>query len=140
MGLFTTLDDFIKWVQNLENPAVGTAVVRDKLLTSGKLTGGREAGFSYGFAVDSYKGLRRVYKMGAGEASVPLSDISQPPPGCLRLRQLGLCLEQPPTMLPTAPPNVCLEPLLQKPQAPSAAAPVPAKKKPAKPDPAEVAP
>jgi hypothetical protein len=65
LGLFTTLDDFIKWVLNLDNPAVGSARLKDKLLTSGKLSDGREAGFSYGFAVDSYKGHKRIHKSGS---------------------------------------------------------------------------
>jgi CubicO group peptidase (beta-lactamase class C family) len=65
LGLFTTLDDFIKWVLNLDNPVVGSARVKDKMLTSGKLSDGREAGFSYGFAVDSYKGLKRIHKSGS---------------------------------------------------------------------------
>jgi CubicO group peptidase (beta-lactamase class C family) len=65
LGLFTTLEDFIKWVMNLESSVVGPSVVRDKLLTSGKLSDGREARFSYGFAEDSYKGLKRLHKSGS---------------------------------------------------------------------------
>ena len=140
MGLFTTLDDFIKWVQNLENPAVGTAVVRDKLLTSGKLTGGREAGFSYGFAVDSYKGLKRVYKSGSWGGF--RAAFRYFPTASLAVFVFGnwdYAWNNPADVADGAA-DVCLEPLLQKPQAPSAAAPVPAKKKPAKLDPAEVAP
>jgi hypothetical protein len=65
LGLFTTLDDFIKWVVDLETQDAGSARLMDKLLTSGKLSDGREAGFSYGFAVDSYKGLKRIHKSGS---------------------------------------------------------------------------
>jgi hypothetical protein len=140
LGLFTTLDDFIKWVQNLENPAVGTAVVRDKLLTSGKLSDGRDVGFSYGFAVDSYKGLKRVYKSGSWGGF--RSAFRYFPTASLAVFVFGnwdYAWNNPDDVADGAA-DVCLEPLIQKPQAPPAAAPVAAKKKPAKLNPAEVAP
>lgn len=65
LSLFTTLDDFIRWMVNLDTPEVGSALVREKLLTSGKLNDGREAGHSYGLAVDSERGLKRVLKSGS---------------------------------------------------------------------------
>ncbi len=65
LGLFTTLDDFIRWMVNLETPEVGSTFVRDKMLTSGKLSDGREAGHSYGLAVDSQRGLKRIQKNGS---------------------------------------------------------------------------
>ena len=64
LGLFTTLDDFVRWMVNLETLEVGSAGVRDKLLTSGRLKDGREAGYSYGLEVGSQRGLKRVQKNG----------------------------------------------------------------------------
>lgn len=140
MGLFTTLDDFIKWVQNLENPTVGTAVVRDKLLTSGKLTDGREAGLSYGLALDSYKGLKRVYKNGSWGGF--RAAFRYFPTASLAVFVFGnwdYAWNNPDDVADAAA-DMCLEPLLQKPQAPSAAAPVPAKKKAAKLKPEDLVP
>jgi len=54
LGLFTTLDDFVKWVQNLDNPVVGSARVKDMMTASGALADGREAGHSYGLNGDTY--------------------------------------------------------------------------------------
>jgi CubicO group peptidase (beta-lactamase class C family) len=65
LSLFTTLDDFIRWMVNLETPEVGSTSVREKMLTSGKLNDGQEAGHSYGLAVDSQRGLKRVHKDGS---------------------------------------------------------------------------
>ena len=64
LSLFTTLDDFIRWMVNLEAPEVGSALVREKLLTSGKLNDGREAGHSYGLETGSQRGLESVRKSG----------------------------------------------------------------------------
>jgi CubicO group peptidase (beta-lactamase class C family) len=63
--LFTTLEDFIRWLVNLETPRVGSVHVREKLLTSGRLNDGGDAGHSYGLAVDSQRGLKRVDKSGS---------------------------------------------------------------------------
>ncbi len=65
LSLFTTLDDFIRWMMNLETVEVGSARVREKMLTSGKLNDEKEAGHSYGLAVDSDRGLKRVHKSGS---------------------------------------------------------------------------
>jgi CubicO group peptidase (beta-lactamase class C family) len=65
LSLFTTLDDFIRWMVNLETPEVGSTLIREKMLTSGKLNDGRDAGHSYGLAVDSHRGLRRAQKSGS---------------------------------------------------------------------------
>lgn len=65
LSLFTTLDDFVRWLVDLEAPEVGSAYVRAKVLASGKLNDGREAGHSYGLAVDSERGLKRVQKSGS---------------------------------------------------------------------------
>lgn len=63
-SLFTTLDDFIKWMLDLENPVIGSAAAIEKMTTSGKLSDGQEAGHSYGFRLDSHLGMKRMYKNG----------------------------------------------------------------------------
>lgn len=63
-SLFTTLDDLIKWVANLETHKVGSSQVREKLLTSGKLSDGTVVGHSYGLSVETYKGLEQLRKSG----------------------------------------------------------------------------
>jgi len=63
-SLYTTLDDFIKWISNLETPKVGPADIRDKMFSSGKLSDGKDAGHSYGFRVDTHGGLKRIEKSG----------------------------------------------------------------------------
>jgi len=65
LSLFTTLDDFIKWMVNLEVPKIGSAKIREKMLVSGRLADGGEAGHSYGLVVDSHQGLRRLRKSGS---------------------------------------------------------------------------
>jgi len=140
MGLFTTLDDFTKWVQNLENPAVGTALVKEKMLTSGKLTDGGAAGFSYGFAVDSYKGVKRVYKSGSwGGFRAAFRHFPTVSLTVFVFGNWDYAWNNPEDVADGAV-DVCLEPHLEKPQAPPAPAPKPAKGKPAKLKPEEIAP
>jgi hypothetical protein len=140
LGLFTTLDDFIKWVQNLENPSAGSARVREKMLTSGKLADGGDCGFSYGLSVDSYKGLKRVQRSGnwGGFRSAfryfPTASLA-----VFVFANWDYAWNNPDDVADAAA-DVCLEPLLQKPPAPTAATPAAAKKKPAKLNPAELAP
>jgi len=64
-SLFTTLDDFIKWMFNLENHEIGSAALMTKMAASGKLADGRDTGHSYGFCLDTYQGLKRMYKNGS---------------------------------------------------------------------------
>jgi CubicO group peptidase (beta-lactamase class C family) len=64
-SLYTSLDDFIKWMSNIQSQKMGSASVLEKMFTSGKLSNGEDAGHSYGFNVDSNKGLKRVFKNGS---------------------------------------------------------------------------
>jgi CubicO group peptidase (beta-lactamase class C family) len=140
LGLFTTLDDFIKWALNLDNPAVGSARVKEKMLTSGKLADGRDCGYSYGFLVDSYKGVKRVYKSGNwGGFRVAFRYFPESSLAIFVFANWDYAWNDP-EMVADGAADVCLEPLLEKPQALPAAAPPAVKKKPAKLNPAEVAP
>ena len=136
LGLFTTLDDFIKWVLNLDNPVVGSAQVKDKILTSGKLSDGREAGQSCGFAVDSYKGLKRVHKSGSwGGFRTSFRYFPAASFAVFVFCSWDYNWNDPNQCADNAA-DVCLEPLLEKPAAPPA--PAAAKRKPLKLSPAEL--
>jgi len=138
LGLFTTLDDFIKWAVNLESPAVGSARIMDKMLTSGKLADGREAGYSYGFSVDTYKGLKRVHKSGQwGGFRTSLRYFPAASLAVFVFTNWDYDWNEP-NMVADNAADVCLEPLLEKPKAP--AEPAPAKQKPLKLSPAALAP
>ena len=63
-SLFTTLDDFTKWMLNLETKSIGSPSSMAKMATSGKLSDGTDAGHSYGFRLDTYQGLKRMSKNG----------------------------------------------------------------------------
>jgi len=63
-SLFTTQDDFIKLMSNLETREVGSATFMAKMSSSGKLSSGQDAGHSYGFRIDTHNGLKRMYKNG----------------------------------------------------------------------------
>lgn len=136
LGLFTTLDDFIKWVLNLDNPVVGSAQVKDKMLTSGKLSDGREAGQSCGFAVDSYKGLKRVHKSGIwGGFRTSFRYFPAASFAVFVFTNWDYNWNDPNQCADNAA-DVCLEPLLEKPAVPPA--PAAAKRKPLKLSPAEL--
>jgi CubicO group peptidase (beta-lactamase class C family) len=118
LSLFTTLDDFIKWMVNLENPKIGSVKVREKMLLSGRLTGGGEAGHSYGLVVDSYRGLKRVQKSGSWggfrsafhyypEASFAVAIFSNWDYGMYDPSSSAMGIA-----------GICLEPMLEKPKKP----------------------
>ena len=139
LGLFTTLEDFIKWTLDFENPSSGSAGVKEKMLTSGKLTDGREAGFSYGFAVDTYKGLKRLHKSGSwGGFRATFRHFPAASLTYFVFANWDYAWNDP-QMVADGAADVCLGPLLEKPQAPPVPAPKPAKPKPSKLSPEEAA-
>jgi CubicO group peptidase (beta-lactamase class C family) len=138
LGLFTTLDDFIKWVQNLENPVVGSARVKDMMLSSGKLSGGREAGHSYGLSADTYKGLKRVYKTGSwGGFRTAFRYFPTASIAVFVFTNWDYNWNDPNAVADGAA-EVCLEPLLEKPALPSVPGAAAVKRKPVKLSPAEL--
>jgi len=137
LGLFTTLDDFIKWVVDLETQEAGSARLKDKMLTSGKLSDGRESGYSYGFEVDSYKGLKRVHKSGSwGGFRTAFRYFPAASFAIFVFTNWDYSWNEPNGFADSAV-DACLEPLLEKPAA--SAAPAAAKRKPPKVSPAELA-
>jgi CubicO group peptidase (beta-lactamase class C family) len=123
-GLFTTIDDFIKWVTDLENPAAGPSRVTEKLLTPGQLADGRDAGHSYGLDIDTYKGLRRVHKRGAwGGFRTAFRYFPAASLAVFVFTNWDYAWYEPNTFADSAV-DVCLEPLLEKPAAPPAPAAV----------------
>jgi hypothetical protein len=136
LGLFTTLDDFIKWALNLDNPAVSPAGFKDKMLTSGKLADGRESGHSYGLSVDSYKGLARVHKSGSwGGFRTAFRYFPAASLAVFVFANWDYAWNDPNAVADGAA-DVCLEPLLSKPGPPPAPA---ATRKAIKVSPAELA-
>ncbi len=137
LGLFTTLDDFLKWVLAFDNPAAGSAQAREKMLTSGTLADGRDSGYSYGFSVDTYKGLRRVHKSGSwGGFRTAFRYFPAASLTVFVFTNWDYSWNEPSGYADSAV-DVCLEPLLEKPAPPPARAP--AKRKPLKLSPAELA-
>jgi len=137
LGLFTTLDDFIKWVVNLENPVVGSAPVKEKMLTSGKLADGRDSAHSYGFSVDTYKGLKRVYKRGSwGGFRTAFRHFPAASFTIFVFANWDYSWNEPNTFADSAA-DVCLEAMLEKPAA--APGPSASKRKTVKLSPAELA-
>jgi len=67
-GIYTTVEDLQKWVENYANPKVGTRAMVDEMMTSYVLTDGKETGYGYGLSVDEQKGLKRVQHGGADVA------------------------------------------------------------------------
>jgi CubicO group peptidase (beta-lactamase class C family) len=139
LGLFTTLDDFIKWVLDFENPSSGSAGVKEKMLTSGKLADGGDCGYSYGFLVDTYKGVKRVHKSGSwGGFRIAFRHFPAASLTIFVFANWDYNWNDPDMYVDGAA-DVCLEPLLEKPQAPLAPSPKPAKPKPSKLSPEEAA-
>ncbi len=67
-GIYSTVEDLQKWVQNYANPQVGSAEIFDQMMTSYVLTNGDETGYGYGLTIDEQRGLRRVHHGGADVA------------------------------------------------------------------------
>jgi len=64
-GIYTTPDDLVKWLNNLESATVGGADVIEKLVTPGILNNGDTMTYALGIAVDEYKGLKMYAHSGA---------------------------------------------------------------------------
>lgn len=64
-GIYSTVGDLQKWVENYANPRVGTRSMIDEMMTSFVKTDGEETGYGYGLFVDEHRGLRRVHHGGA---------------------------------------------------------------------------
>ncbi len=64
-SLFTTPSDLLKWMANLDTPAVGSRALVDAAQKSAVLTGGSLIGYGYGFTINTYRGLTAIGHGGA---------------------------------------------------------------------------
>ncbi|MEZ4417296.1 MAG: serine hydrolase domain-containing protein [Gemmatimonadota bacterium] len=64
-GIYTTVGDLQKWVQNYANPRVGSRKIFDEMMTSFVLNDGKETGYGYGLFIDEQRGLKRIHHGGA---------------------------------------------------------------------------
>ncbi len=60
LGVFTTIEDFLKWDQNFYDNKLGkgTQDLIKKMLTRGKLNNGKEIPYALGLNTENYRGLR----------------------------------------------------------------------------------
>jgi len=64
-GIYSTVGDLQKWVENFADPVVGSREIFDAMMTSYVLTDGEETGYGYGLSIDEQGGARRVHHGGA---------------------------------------------------------------------------
>ena len=64
-GIYSTVEDLQKWVENFSAPRVGSAEGLEQMMTSYVLTDGEETGYGFGLSIDEQRGLRRVHHGGA---------------------------------------------------------------------------
>lgn len=65
-GLFTTVDDLLKWNRNFDRPIVGDAAFVDELQTRARFTDGGTHEYALGLYVDTYQGVREADHSGGG--------------------------------------------------------------------------
>jgi CubicO group peptidase (beta-lactamase class C family) len=62
LGVFTTIEDFLKWDQNFYKNKLGKAtqeLIRT-VLTKGKLNNGEDLTYGFGLRIDNYRGLKTI--------------------------------------------------------------------------------
>ena len=64
-AIYTTPEDFAKWMGNFNNPKVGTKEMIEKLVTPRILTTGDTLDYAFGIGVSEYRGLKRYSHTGA---------------------------------------------------------------------------
>lgn len=65
-GVFTTIDDLLKWDRNFyDNRLGGGAAFIERLTTPGRLNDGEALDYAFGLGVDTWRGQRRVSHGGA---------------------------------------------------------------------------
>lgn len=67
-GIYTTVGDLARWVDNFDEPRVGGPGMFDRLTTRFVLTDGDTTSYGLGLFVDEYRGLERVHHGGADVA------------------------------------------------------------------------
>lgn len=64
-GIYSTVEDLAKWVQNFYEPSVGSKALIEKMQTSFVKNDGDTLGYGFGLMIDEKDGLRRVHHGGA---------------------------------------------------------------------------
>jgi len=64
-GMYSTVEDLQRWVENYEDPQVGSQAMVDAMTTPTILTEGDTTDYGFGLFVDEQRGLRRVHHGGA---------------------------------------------------------------------------
>lgn len=64
-GIYSTVEDLQRWVQNFSNPRVGSARIVEQMMTPYVLPDGKETGYGFGLFIDEQQGLRRVHHGGS---------------------------------------------------------------------------
>ena len=67
-GIYSTVVDLQKWVENFSSTAVGSREIFDEMMTPFVLTDGDTTGYGLGLFIDEHRGLRRVQHGGADVA------------------------------------------------------------------------
>ena len=67
-GIYSTLPDLVKWVENFDNPKVGSKKIIAEMTTPYVLTNGDSTGYGFGLSIGEYKGLKRISHGGADVA------------------------------------------------------------------------
>ena len=67
-GIYSTLGDLQKWVENMANPTLGSPDTFDQMTTSFVLNNGEETGYGFGLFLDKQNGLPRIHHGGADAA------------------------------------------------------------------------
>jgi CubicO group peptidase (beta-lactamase class C family) len=64
-GVFTSIEDLVKWDHNFYAPEVGNEALLERMQTARSTTEGKSLDYALGLVVDEYRGLRRVHHGGA---------------------------------------------------------------------------
>lgn len=67
-GIYTTLEDLAKWVNNFDEPKVGSAKIFKEMTTPYVLTNGDTTNYGLGLFVEEHKGLKFIHLGGADVA------------------------------------------------------------------------
>jgi CubicO group peptidase (beta-lactamase class C family) len=67
-GIYSTVSDLQKWVENMAEPRLGTQDMFAQMMTSFVLNDGSETGYGFGLFIDEQNGLPRVHHGGADMA------------------------------------------------------------------------
>lgn len=64
-GIYTTVVDLARWIENLQTGRLGGKAVIDAMTTRNTLTSGDTTSYGFGLFIDEFRGLRRVHHGGS---------------------------------------------------------------------------